>query len=49
MTARRTAGRVGCGGPGWILFFPLRLLETLMLQEGVGDHGHERVPMQALP
>ena len=42
MTARRTAGRVGCGGP-------LRLLETLMLQEGVGDHGHERVPMQALP
>ena len=34
MTARRTAGRVGCGGPGWILFFPLRLLETLMLQEG---------------
>ena len=24
-------------------------LETLMLQEGVGDHGHERVPMQALP
>ena len=32
-----------------MLFFPFRLLETLMLQERVGDHGHERVPAQALP
>jgi hypothetical protein len=49
MTARRTAGKVGCGGPQWILFFPFRLLEPLMLQEGIGDHSHERVPVQALP
>ncbi len=30
-------------------FFPFRLLETLPLKERVGDHGHERVPVQALP
>ena len=30
-------------------FSRFRLLETLMLQVGVGDHGHERAPMQALP
>ena len=30
-------------------FFPLCLLETVMLQEGVGDHDHERVPVQPLP
>lgn len=49
MTARRIAGKVGCGGPGRILFFPLRLFEALMLKERVGDHGHERVSVQALP
>ncbi len=45
MTARRTAGKVGCGRPGWIVFFPFRLLEALLLQEGLGDHGQERVPV----
>jgi hypothetical protein len=48
MTARRTAGRVGCGGPGGILFFPFRLLEALVLKESVSNHGHERVPVQPL-
>lgn len=45
MTARRMAGKVGCGGPERILFFPLRLFEALLLQEGVGDHRHQRVPV----
>jgi hypothetical protein len=35
--------------PEEILFFPLRLFEALMLKEGVGDHGHERVPVQPPP
>lgn len=30
-------------------FFSRRLLEALMLKEGVGDHGHERVPVQPPP
>jgi len=30
-------------------FFPPRLCEATMLQEGVSDHGHERVTMQTLP
>ncbi len=49
MTARRTAGRVGCGGPRKILFFPLRLFEAMMLEKSVGDHRHQRVPAQPFP
>ncbi len=51
MTARLMAGRVGWGGPSLVLFFPrvLLLLQTPMLQEGVGDHSHEGVAVQALP
>ena len=30
-------------------FFPPHLCETTMLQEGVGDHGHQRVTMKTLP
>jgi hypothetical protein len=30
-------------------FFPPRLNEATALQEGVGDHGHQRVAMKALP
>jgi len=32
-----------------ILFFPPRLCETTVLEECVGDHGHEGMTMQALP
>jgi hypothetical protein len=32
-----------------ILFFPPRLCEATVLQEGVGDHGHECVTVKALP
>lgn len=48
MTARRTAGRVGSGGPlraCRFFFFPLCSLQSLMLEEGVGDHRHQGVPM----
>ena len=47
--AWRTAGRLGWGGGPLILFFPPRLCETAMLEECVGDHGHERMSMEALP
>ena len=30
-------------------FFPPRLCETAMLEECVGDHGHECMTMKALP
>ena len=30
-------------------FFPSRCFEPAILKEGVGDHCHERMPMQALP
>jgi hypothetical protein len=30
-------------------FFPSRLCETAVLEECVGDHGHERMTMEALP
>jgi hypothetical protein len=30
-------------------FFPPRLCEATMLQEGVGDHCHESVTMKTLP
>lgn len=48
-TARRIAGTLGCGGPSWILFFPVRFGEATALQIGVGDHCHQRVTMQAMP
>jgi hypothetical protein len=31
------------------LFFPPRLCEATVLQEGVGDHGHQDVTMKTLP
>jgi hypothetical protein len=30
-------------------FFPSRLCEATMLEEGVSDHGHERMTMKTLP
>ena len=47
--AWRTAGKLGWGGGPLILFFPPRLCEATLLQEGVGDHGHQRVAMKTLP
>jgi len=47
--AWRTAGKLGRGGGPSILFFPPRLSETAMLEEGVSDHGHEGVTMKSLP
>lgn len=53
MSAARTAGRLGCGGPDGdpclILFSPLRLGEAAGLEEEEGDHAHERMPVEALP
>jgi hypothetical protein len=43
MTARRMAGKVGSGGPllACRFFFPpLCSLQSLMLEESVGDHRH---------
>ena len=48
-SARRIAGNDGFGGPWRILFSPARLGEAAALQEGVCDHGHERVAMEAMP
>jgi hypothetical protein len=47
--AWRTAGNVGCGGGPLILFFPPHFREAAMLEEGVSDHGHERMTVKALP
>jgi hypothetical protein len=47
--AWRTAGKLGRGGGPLILFFPPRLCEATVLQEGVGDHGHQGVTMKTLP
>jgi hypothetical protein len=44
-----TAGMVGCGGGPGILFFPSRSLEAAGLQEGVGDHRHQRVSVKTRP
>ena len=49
MMACLIAGKLGCGGGPAVLFFPLGLLEALGLQEGQGDHGHQRVSVQPLP
>src|ERR1700693_3966361 len=46
--ARRTAGKVGCGGP-LILSPPLRVCEAAVLKESVGDHCHEGVTVNPLP
>ena len=53
--ALRTAGKLGCGGgPGRRVqvFFPPRptvLGEAQVLQKGIGDAGHQRVPVQSRP
>ena len=48
--AWRTAGRLGLGGgPSGAFFPPSRRCETSVLEEGEGDHSHERVPVQARP
>jgi hypothetical protein len=47
--AWRTAGSVGFGGGPLILFFPSCGFEPAMLEEGIGDHRHERMPVKALP
>ena len=36
--ARRTAGRLGCGGGPLILFSPPRCLKATVLQESEGEH-----------
>ena len=48
MTARRIAGKVGSGGPlrtCRFFFFPLCCLQSLVLEESIGDHRHQSVPM----
>ena len=47
--ARLIAGMLGCGGGPPILFFPSRCFEAAGLEEGIGDHRHERVAVQAMP
>ena len=47
--AARTAGRLGRGGGPSRLFPPPRLCEAARLQEGAGDHCHQRVPVEACP
>ena len=49
ITALRIAGNVGFGGPFRTLFSPLRFGKSLMLQEGVSDHGHQGMPMKTVP
>ena len=43
------AGMLGCGGGPEILFFPSRCFEAAGLEEGVGDHRHQRVSMKSGP
>jgi hypothetical protein len=33
----------------WRPFFPARCFQAAGLEEGEGDHGHQRVSMEALP
>jgi hypothetical protein len=47
--AWRTAGKLGCGGGPWILFFPPHFFEATLLKEGEGDHCHECMTVKALP
>src|SRR3974390_69256 len=49
MMARRTAGKLGCGGGLPTLFFPLCGSEAAMLEEGVGDHCHQGVTVKPMP
>ena len=49
MMACRMAGRLGWGGGKEPLFFPLRLFQAPVLEEGKGDHDQERVPMEPPP
>ena len=47
--AWRIVGKLGWGGGPRNLFPPSGLLEVLGLEEGVSDHRHQRVPVQACP
>src|SRR5271168_4486403 len=47
--AKRPSTYDGFGGPWRILFSPARFGEAAALQEGVCDHCHERVAVQAMP
>ena len=47
--ACRMAGMVGCGGGPPTLFFPSRCFEAAGLEEGVGNHRHQRVSVQSGP
>ena len=55
MMARRTAGKLGCGGAVPVgsslpLFPPPTSdVEAQVLQVGKGDAGHQRVPVQTRP
>jgi hypothetical protein len=39
------AGMLGCGGGPETLFFPSRCGEAAGLEEGVGDHRHQGMPV----
>jgi hypothetical protein len=43
------AGMLGWGGGPPTLFFPSRCSEAVGLEEGVSDHGHQRVSVQPGP
>lgn len=47
--AWRTAGKVGWGCGPALLFFPPCCFEAAILEQGIGDHRHERMTMEALP
>jgi len=49
MMACLIAGRLGCGGGPAILFSPSCLLEAARLKEGIGNHRHQRMSVQARP
>lgn len=48
MRACRIASKLGFGGSP-AFFSPVGLPETEGLEEGEGDHGHERVSVQPFP
>jgi hypothetical protein len=47
--AWRTAGKLGCGGGPLNLFSPPCLGKSAVLKEGVSDHCHQCMTVQALP
>src|SRR5208282_560701 len=49
MMARRTAGKLGCGGGPSNLFSPLRGCEAAMLEKGIGDHCHQGMAVKPMP